>query len=52
MFREWGEFGVDCIADEVDTRFISSGIPVNLRSIYFAWQKKDVAIPDNLGRSN
>lgn len=28
------------------TRFISSGIPVDLRSIYFAWQKKDVAIPD------
>lgn len=28
------------------TRFISSGKPVDLRSIYFAWQKKDVAIPD------
>ncbi|MCJ1397328.1 accessory factor associated with RNA polymerase II [Xylographa trunciseda] len=28
------------------TRFISSSTPVDLRSIYFAWQKKDVAIPD------
>ncbi|KAI4125071.1 MAG: hypothetical protein LQ347_005496, partial [Umbilicaria vellea] len=28
------------------TRFISSDEPVDLRSIYFAWQKKDVAIPD------
>ena len=28
------------------TRFISSDTPVDLRSIYFAWQKKDVAIPD------
>ncbi|MCJ1429301.1 accessory factor associated with RNA polymerase II, partial [Sticta canariensis] len=28
------------------TRFISSEKPVDLRSIYFAWQKKDVAIPD------
>ena len=28
------------------TRFVSSGHPVDLRSIYFAWQKKDVAIPD------
>ncbi|KAL9122785.1 MAG: hypothetical protein Q9187_000664 [Circinaria calcarea] len=28
------------------TRFISSDKPVDLRSIYFAWQKKDVAIPD------
>ena len=28
------------------TRFISSDRPVDLRSIYFAWQKKDVAIPD------
>lgn len=28
------------------TRFISSSNPVDLRSIYFAWQKKDVAIPD------
>ena len=31
---------------DTPTRFISSGIPVDLRSIYFAWQKKDVAIPD------
>ena len=28
------------------TRFVSSSNPVDLRSIYFAWQKKDVAIPD------
>ena len=28
------------------TRFTSSSAPVDLRSIYFAWQKKDVAIPD------
>ncbi|KAF2836115.1 CDC73-domain-containing protein [Patellaria atrata CBS 101060] len=28
------------------TRFISSGNPVDFRSIYLAWQKKDVAIPD------
>lgn len=31
---------------DTPTRFISSEQPVNLRSIYFAWQKKDVAIPD------
>lgn len=31
---------------DTPTRFISSGIPVDLRNIYFAWQKKDVAIPD------
>ena len=28
------------------TRFVSSDQAVDLRSIYFAWQKKDVAIPD------
>lgn len=28
------------------TRFLSSGKPVSLRSVVFAWQKKDVAIPD------
>ncbi|MCJ1479430.1 accessory factor associated with RNA polymerase II [Lambiella insularis] len=28
------------------TRFVSSGTPVDLRSIYFAWQKKDDNIPD------
>ena len=28
------------------TRFISSDKPVDLRSIYFAWQKKDVEIRD------
>jgi len=28
------------------TRFVSSDKPVDLRSIYFAWLKKDVAIPD------
>lgn len=31
---------------DTPTRFISSEKPVDLRSIYFAWQKKDVAIPD------
>lgn len=31
---------------DTPTRFISSDTPVDLRSIYFAWQKKDVAIPD------
>lgn len=31
---------------DTPTRFISSDQPVDLRSIYFAWQKKDVAIPD------
>ena len=31
---------------DAPTRFISSERPVDLRSIYFAWQKKDVAIPD------
>ncbi|KAG7005558.1 hypothetical protein G7Y79_00019g047380 [Physcia stellaris] len=31
---------------DIPTRFISSDKPVDLRSIYFAWQKKDVAIPD------
>ena len=31
---------------DAPTRFISSDKPVDLRSIYFAWQKKDVAIPD------
>ena len=28
------------------TRFTSSDSPVDLRSIFFAWQKKDVNIPD------
>ncbi|KAL8724520.1 MAG: hypothetical protein Q9181_006790, partial [Wetmoreana brouardii] len=31
---------------DTPTRFISSDKPVSLRSIWFAWQKKDVAIPD------
>ena len=31
---------------DTPTRFISSDNPVDLRSIYFAWQKKDVNIPD------
>lgn len=31
---------------DTPTRFISSDKPVDLRSIYFAWLKKDVAIPD------
>ncbi|KAL9621284.1 MAG: hypothetical protein Q9160_004305 [Pyrenula sp. 1 TL-2023] len=28
------------------TRFVSNNAPVDLRSIFFAWQKKDVAIPE------
>ncbi|KAK5256241.1 accessory factor associated with RNA polymerase II [Cryomyces antarcticus] len=28
------------------TRFVSSNKPVDLRSIYLAWQKKDVAVPE------
>ncbi|KAI9785447.1 MAG: accessory factor associated with RNA polymerase II [Candelina submexicana] len=31
---------------DIPTRFLSSEKSVDLRSIYFAWQKKDVAIPD------
>ena len=31
---------------DTPTRFISSEQPVDLRSIYFAWQKKNVPIPD------
>ena len=31
---------------DTPTRFVSSDKPVDLRSIYFAWQKKDVNIPD------
>ena len=31
---------------ESPTRFLSSDTPVDLRSIFFAWQKKDVNIPD------
>ncbi|KAL8682501.1 MAG: hypothetical protein Q9186_001448 [Xanthomendoza sp. 1 TL-2023] len=31
---------------DTPTRFLSSDKPVDLRSIWFAWQKKDVAIPD------
>ncbi|KAL9636578.1 MAG: hypothetical protein Q9164_002732 [Protoblastenia rupestris] len=31
---------------DIPTRFISSEKPVDLRSIFFAWQKKDVNIPD------
>ena len=31
---------------DTPTRFVSSEKPVDLRSIYFAWLKKDVAIPD------
>ncbi|KAM0801693.1 RNA pol II accessory factor, Cdc73 family-domain-containing protein [Usnea florida] len=47
---------------DTPTRFISSDNPVDLRSIYFAWQQKDVNIPvyiasaqklsDELGSSN
>lgn len=35
-----------CIPLSTPTRFVSSGHPVDLRSIFFAWQKKDVAIPE------
>lgn len=31
---------------DTPTRFLSGNKAVDLRSIYFAWQKKDVAIPD------
>ncbi len=31
---------------DTPTRFVSSENAVDLRSIYFAWQKKDVAIPE------
>lgn len=31
---------------DTPTRFVSSDKPVDLRSIYFAWQKQDVAIPE------
>ena len=31
---------------DTPTRFISSDQPVDLRSIYFAWQQKDVTIPE------
>ena len=31
---------------DASTRFISSDTPVSLRSIFFAWQKKDVEIKD------
>ncbi|KAL8954825.1 MAG: hypothetical protein Q9183_006912, partial [Haloplaca sp. 2 TL-2023] len=33
---------------DTSTRFISSDKPVDLRSIWFAWQNKDVAIPEYL----
>ncbi|RQM07915.1 hypothetical protein DH86_00000806, partial [Scytalidium sp. 3C] len=31
---------------DTPTRFVSSGNPVDLRSIYFAWLKREVAIPE------
>ena len=34
------------ISLDTPTRFLSSDNPVDLRSIFFAWQKKDVNIPD------
>jgi parafibromin len=34
------------VALDTPTRFISSDQPVDLRSIYFAWLNKDVAIPE------
>lgn len=38
--------GAHFISLDAPTRFISSELPVDLRSIFFAWQKKDVNIPD------
>ncbi|KAL2377037.1 hypothetical protein RJ035_007804, partial [Blastomyces gilchristii] len=38
-----------CIPLSTPTRFISAAagnIPIDLRSIYFAWLKRDVAIPE------
>ncbi|KAL9110612.1 MAG: hypothetical protein Q9227_004789 [Pyrenula ochraceoflavens] len=35
-----------CIPLTTPTRFVSSDSPVDLRSIFFAWQEKDVAIAD------
>ena len=35
-----------CVPLSTPTRFVSSGTSVDLRSIFFAWQKKDVAIPE------
>lgn len=37
--------GQHIIALSTPTRFISSDIPVDLRSIYFAWLKRETAIP-------
>lgn len=34
------------VALDTPTRFISSDRPVDLRSIYFAWLNKDIAIPE------
>lgn len=42
----FSEPDVQSFSLDVPTRFISAEQPVDLRSIYFAWQKKDVAIPD------
>lgn len=38
--------GAHTIPLDAPTRFVSSEKPVDLRSIFFAWQKKDVNIPD------
>ncbi|KAF2141474.1 uncharacterized protein K452DRAFT_228924 [Aplosporella prunicola CBS 121167] len=34
------------IALNTPTRFVSSGQPIDLRSVYFTWQKKDAAVPE------
>lgn len=38
--------GSICLPLISPTRFVSNNLPVDLRSIFFAWQKKDVAIPE------
>ncbi|KAI9821213.1 MAG: accessory factor associated with RNA polymerase II [Pycnora praestabilis] len=45
-YLQFSEPAHDSFPLNTPTRFISSDKPVDLRSIYFAWQKKDVAIPD------
>jgi parafibromin len=36
---------------DTPTRFISNDQPVDLRSIFFAWQNKDAAVPDYISRT-
>lgn len=38
--------GSTCLPLTTPTRFVSNALPVDLRSIFFAWLKKDVAIPE------